>query len=342
MRILSIHSSNSYYRAHFRFTKQNLLRVVDLVHDDLARPDDRGQPLSPLQQVALALAFYASDSFLRIAGRMMGVKKNCAHVTVKEVTNVFCRSSHKFISMPTNAEMRESANKLSERFGIPNIPLGVDGTQIRLDKKPNESEIQGLHTQDFWCRKQFYAINVQMIGDGGLLIRDLDVRWAGSTHDARIWRNSAAKVIIERQSEFCIVGDSAYPISRTLIKPFKETPTRQHQRFNRALTGLRTVCTENIIGIWKRRFPCLRMGLRMKLETSVKIIRATGVLHNLAVVLQDPLPDEVGDANDVGDPPGHEEEGGEQDRPVGEIAARAQGVARRENIFAQFSGALHN
>ncbi len=98
-------------------------------------------------------------------------------------------------------------------------------------------------------RKQFYALNVQVIGDGQLLIRDLEVRWSGSTHDARIWRNSAAKDIIERQNEFMIVGDSAYPISRTLIKPFRDTPTPQHRKFNKALTGLRTVCTENIIGM---------------------------------------------------------------------------------------------
>jgi len=110
---------------------------------------------------------------------------------------------------------------------------------------------------------------VQVVGDGGFLLRDLDVRWAGSTHDARVWRNSSAKAIIEEQSQFQVVGDSAYPISRTLIKPFKETPTPQHRRFNRSLTAIRTVCTENIIGVWKQRFPCLRMGLRLKLETSL-------------------------------------------------------------------------
>jgi len=106
-------------------------------------------------------------------------------------------------------------------------------------------------------RKQFYSINAQVIGDGKMLIRDLEAKWAGSTHDARIWRNSRAKTIMESQAEFQIVGDSAYPISRTLIKPYRESPTRNRGRFNKALTGLRTVCTENLIEVWKKHFPCL-------------------------------------------------------------------------------------
>jgi len=159
----------------------------------------------------------------------------------------------------------------------------------------------------------------------------LDIRWAGSTHDARVWRNSSAKVILEQQSQFQIVGDSAYPISRTLIKPFKEIPTAQHRHFNKAWTRLRTVCTENIIGVWKRRFLCLRMGFRTKLETSLKIIRATGILHNLAVVLRDPTPEEEEEADD------DNEEDALPLEPLAEAAARAQGVARRENVFAQFT-----
>ena len=32
------------------------------------------------------------------------------------------------------------------------------------------------------------------------------------------------------------------------------------------------------------------MGIRTRLSTTMKIIRATGALHNLATVLQDPIP----------------------------------------------------
>ena len=36
--------------SHFRFTKENLMFVVDMVKEDLCFKDGRGSPFSPLQQ----------------------------------------------------------------------------------------------------------------------------------------------------------------------------------------------------------------------------------------------------------------------------------------------------
>jgi hypothetical protein len=54
--------------------------------------------------------------------------------------------------------------------------------------------------------------------------------------------------------------------------------------FNARLSGLRTVMSENIFGIWKNRFPVLRM-LRTHFPTSKDIILATAILHNIAMRL---------------------------------------------------------
>ena len=61
-------------------------------------------------------------------------------------------------------------------------------------------------------RKQFYGINFMIIGDPRHRIRAADARWAGATHDARVWSTSDAKTIFERQEEFTLIGDSAYPV----------------------------------------------------------------------------------------------------------------------------------
>ena len=39
---------------------------------------------------------------------------------------------------------------------------------------------------------------------------------------------------------------------------------------------------ENLFGVLKRRFPCLQRGLRLNLDTSLSVIVACGVLHNIA------------------------------------------------------------
>lgn len=43
--------------------------------------------------------------------------------------------------------------------------------------------------------------------------------------------------------------------------------------------------------MWKRRFPCLGMKLRVKLFTAQKVILACAVLHNVAMQNHDPMPD---------------------------------------------------
>jgi hypothetical protein len=76
---------------------------------------------------------------LRDALYVSGVKAACACKTVHRVCNALSGKSHIFIAMPTDYEMRQSADEFFQRFGIPNIALGVDGTHITLGRRPLDS-----------------------------------------------------------------------------------------------------------------------------------------------------------------------------------------------------------
>jgi DDE superfamily endonuclease len=91
---------------------------------------------------------------------------------------------------------------------------------------------------------------------------------------------------------FLFTADSAYEISSSCMKPFINARSRQQKTFNRKLSGIRTRCTEDLIGIMKRRFPILAQGIQTKLPTAFDIIVACGVLHNLAVFLREPKVDD--------------------------------------------------
>lgn len=124
------------------------------------------------------------------------------------------------------------------------------------------------------------------------------VRWPGSTHDSRILENSNVFAKFERREiNGILLGDNGYPLRSYLITPFLTPNTRQERRFNLALCNTR-VKIENVFGILKRRFPCLRHQLRLKLQTNVTVITACCVLYNIARDLSIPLPNED-DGNEI-------------------------------------------
>ena len=119
--------------------------------------------------------------------------------------------------MPTKDELQKSSDKLYKKFGLPTAAVGVDGVHIRIGKKPDAKDPalpDGVTPKVFWNRKNYYSLNVQIVGDGFGYIRDLDCRWPGSAHDSRVWETSQAKEIFEQQDDYSILGDGAYRISR--------------------------------------------------------------------------------------------------------------------------------
>ena len=152
---------------------------------------------------------------------MHGVKKNQTNLIVEEVAKALVARSRDYIKWPEPDEMKVLAEENNVKYGLPMMPLGVDGSLIRLAAKPSQDECPpNTNPDNYICRKGFPAINIQVTGDSHQLVRDCNVQWVGSTHDGRVFRNSRAKKLIERQSVYALAADSAYPMSRTVVKPY--------------------------------------------------------------------------------------------------------------------------
>lgn len=61
-------------------------------------------------------------------------------------------------------------------------------------------------------------------------------------------------------------------------------------RYNKAQIKTRN-SIERAFGVWKRRFPCLRMTLQIKTETVPIVVTACAALHNLSRQMNEPCPD---------------------------------------------------
>lgn len=91
-----------------------------------------------------------------------------------------------------------------------------------------------------------------------------------------------------------ILGDNGYACKRYLLTPVINPNGRAEENYNRAHKKTRNVI-ERTFGVWKGRFPCLRKTLNTQLDTSVAIICALAILHNIAILHRDHFPPDAFD-----------------------------------------------
>ena len=109
----------------------------------------------------------------------------------------------------------------------------------------------GRYHAHYFSRYQQYDISCQALCDGTTKFIHVAAGYPGSVHDARIYRRSkigtlkldAPKMIVDGKSiSPYLIGDSAYPISRELIKPYSHLSSdRKEKRFSYELSKSRVV-----------------------------------------------------------------------------------------------------
>lgn len=68
-----------------------------------------------------------------------------------------------------------------------------------------------------------------------------------------------------------------------LLTPYIQPQNQGQQNYNVSHIATR-VKIEHVFGVWKRRFPILAYGSRLKLQNTLPIITATAILHNIAII----------------------------------------------------------
>lgn len=189
--------------------------------------------------------------------------------------------------MPQNREeCSASFRGFYDLFNFPTVIGAIDCTHIKISGQGRNGEI-------YRNRKQYFSINTQVVGSYDLRIQNIVARWGGSNHDSHIFSNSLLKTRMERGEFYpgILLGDGGYKLETYLLTPFRNPVRVQEQVYNRVHIRARNT-VERLFGVWKRRFPCLVFGLRTKVETSLIIIVACAVLHNICILNRDAVPDD--------------------------------------------------
>ena len=85
----------------YRFGRESIKFLVEILKDDLHRQTRRNHALSPTLQVLVALHFFASGSFLQIIGDTVGLPKSTVSRIVTDVSKALVNKQEEFINFPT-------------------------------------------------------------------------------------------------------------------------------------------------------------------------------------------------------------------------------------------------
>lgn len=248
--------------------------------------------INGIDKILIALRYYATASFYLGMADFYGVSESSVCKIVHLVSEKIAALREQFIQMPaTDDEIESSKRNFFRVAGMPCVIGALDGTLVKIQ------EVGGaVNKTMFFCRKQLYAINAQIICDANAKILDIVARWPGAIHDETVFLNSR---IFERflRGEFIrnervsiLLGDGGYRAESFLATPLQATNnlTRESERmYQEAHIATRNV-VERFMGQWKKRFPCLWIGMRSRKLTCIQnIIVTTAVLHNICKIRGD-------------------------------------------------------
>nr|CAI5844370.1 unnamed protein product [Callosobruchus analis] len=164
---------------------------------------------------------------------------------------------------------------------LPRIVGSLDCTHTRISSPGTDN------AEVFRNRKGYFSINVQTISSGNLQIM-FD---PGSTHDQIRFDNSRIfqRLHANAFGNSMLVADSGYADTSHAVTPIASATTEVEQLYNESVRRTRNPVGRSY-GTWKRGFPVLALGLRLKLDTSLTVIVACGVLNNITIQHKENLP----------------------------------------------------
>lgn len=248
-----------------------------------------GRPKINAERSVYVFLWYIGNTLtFRQLGNLFGIAKSTAWKVVTQVSQFLVLLGPKYIVWPSIAGIAKHSAHFRELKGIPNVVGAIDGTHIRI-KAPKH------HPQDYFNRKSFYSLNLQVVVDSKKKFIDVYCGEPGSLHDNRVLRRSELYKKCNENTrtlfpENCfLLGDSAYAAQTWIIPPFKDYGALSigQTNFNHAHSCTR-ITVENAIGLLKTKFRrLLHFTEQIQLHLIVNLIYSACVLHNMCLIEED-------------------------------------------------------
>ena len=190
-KLLSVDTTEQEWCSYLRMNNPIFMLLVDMIREEVA-PDSRSfrsVTVTAEKKVAMTLYYLKDQSSFRQTGNTFGVSKATLSTTLRVVVNTIINNLRKrYIVLPsTRSDLEKAAGNFEKKFGFPQVIGCVDGTHIPIIQPK-------ANPHDYFCYKMkllLYSLNCQAVCDEKGQFVDVEVKWPGSVHDARIYANSS-------------------------------------------------------------------------------------------------------------------------------------------------------
>ena len=253
------------------------------ISPSLLSPNHRA--LNTDKKLALTLYYLKDTGSLIMTAHNFGVAINTASSVIYEVYLVICQNlGPQYIRLPkTREEMKEKVSEFEAKFGIIQAFRRIDGTHIPI-KCPLEN------SQDYFCYKQYYSLNVQAVCDFKGMFMDVECRWPGRVHDSKVFANSSINEMLRNEQipatfqtviHSCekvpnyLIGDPAYTLTPFFMKEFDNCNSDEEVIFSNMLRSARNQikCSFGRLNArWAIKFEIIYMNLKLEILPTIFVL----------------------------------------------------------------------
>lgn len=206
--------SDEQFRERFRYTKNGVFKLVELLECDLKKGSSRSCDFPLEFELIVALRFFTSGSMQLVLADTLNepVPKSSISRIIHRVSAALANRADSVIRFPTtNEEISNVKSGFFDLYRMPGVLGSVDGTHVPI--------IPSAHFKppDEYYGRKGCSINCQFICDHKFQFINAVVAFPGSCHDMRIWKESTIGqqfITGKMNGKGHLLGDSGYALRK--------------------------------------------------------------------------------------------------------------------------------
>ena len=325
------------FKVIMRMNSDNFQKLVSILvcHPIFQNNSNNLQAPVELQLAILLRRIGSKENIFEICSRF-GIAEGTVYLFCKRAMIAIFSLKRILIKWPTGEAKQDVHEGFKKIGGMENVIGAIDGSHIGLANAPLKQP------ETYWNRKKRYSIQLQGIVDHRGMFIDYEIGWPGSVHDAKVYKNSYFYQNVSRiiKGDEFLLGDSAYPLSTFLIKPFVNSQDPSQIQFN-LIHSLHRVVVENAFGRLKNRFVALKELNSRKISNVIRLTECAVILHNFLELNNDNLDELYEEDDDSGDD-SDDDNDSEENITQSEIALRREGERKRFQLLSQIINQNHH